>query len=169
MPDKPVWYRRLDTAIAQFEALPFPWVDRAEIESALGVGRRRAQQILQPLVQKSIGKSGLAGRDDLIGHLRRLAEGDTVHYEKRRREKFAAILEEWSRPAHGQRPVLVEAPTIIVNQELGDLPPGVRLSPGRIVVDGFSTPKEAKQKLLALIMAMSNDEDGFDALITVDG
>jgi hypothetical protein len=63
--------------------------------------------------------------------------------------------------------VLVEAPTLIVNQEFEALPPGVHLSPGRIVLDGFSTPEEAKQKLLALIMAMGNDPDGFDARITV--
>jgi hypothetical protein len=46
-----------------------------------------------------------------------------------------------------------------------DLPPGVHLSPGRIVLEGFSTPEEAKQKLLSLIMAMGNDPDGFDARV----
>jgi hypothetical protein len=44
-----------------------------------------------------------------------------------------------------------------VNQELDRLPPDVHLSTGRIVLDGFSTREEAKQKLLALIMAMGND------------
>jgi hypothetical protein len=43
----------------------------------------------------------------------------------------------------------------------------VYLSTGRIVLDGFSTPEEAKQKLLALIRAMGNDPDGFEARITV--
>ena len=61
----------------------------------------------------------------------------------------------------------MEAPTAIVNQELESLPPGVHLSPGRIQIDGFRTSDEAKQKLLALILAIGNDPDGFDTRITV--
>ena len=56
MPDKPIWYDRLEEAIGQIEALPYPWVDRATIESVLGVGRRRAQQILQPLLSDQVGR-----------------------------------------------------------------------------------------------------------------
>ena len=41
------------------------------------------------------------------------------------------------------------------------------LLPGRIVIEEFLTPDEAKQKLLALIMAMGNDPDGFDSAITM--
>jgi hypothetical protein len=70
----------------------------------------------------------------------------------------------------GSRPVAARvrrSPTAVVNQELDRLPPGVHLVPGRIVLDGFSTPDEAKQILLVLIMAMGNDPRGFDARITV--
>ena len=79
----------------------------------------------------------------------------------------STILDRLRREQKEHPRVLVEAPTAIVNQELDALPSGVDLSPGRIVLDGFSTPEEAKQKLLTLIMAMSNDPDGFDARITV--
>jgi len=48
------------------------------------------------------------------------------------------------------------------------LPAGLHLSPGRIVIDGFVTPDEAKQKLLALIMAMGNDPAGFDDRISLE-
>jgi len=167
MPAKPIWYSQLDTAIQQIEALPSPWVDRATLESALGVGRRRAQQILQPLVTYVIGSNGLARREDVIRHLRQLAAGDDAHFEKQRRERLHSILQDIQREARQRPRVLVEAPSSVVNQELDHLPPGVHLSPGRIVLEGFSTPDEAKQKLLALIMAMGNDPDGFDARITV--
>lgn len=167
MPDKPLWYGRLESAIEQIEALPSPWVDGATLEFVLGIGRRRAQQILQPLIRRTIGRNGLADREEVIRHLRSLAAGETVFFEKRRRERLHAILEELQRQAKTQPRVLVEAPTAIMNQELDSLPPGVHLSPGRIVLDGFSTPDEAKQKLLALIMAMGNDPEGFDARITV--
>lgn len=166
MPDKPTWYTRIDAAIGQLEALPSCWVDRASLEFALRVGRRRAQQILRPLVRRTIGRSGLADRDEVIRHLRRLADGDTVHFEQQRRQRLHSILDQLHHQAKEQPRVLVEAPTSVVSQDLESLPAGVHLSPGRIVLEGFSTPEEAKQKLLALIMAMANDPDGFDNRIT---
>ncbi len=167
MPDKPIWYTRLEAAIQQLETLPSPWVDRATLEFILGVGRRRAQQILAPLVSRTIGKNGLADREAVIRHLRHLAVGEAAYFEKQRRQRLHSLLDQWQRQAKEQPRVLVEAPTAVVNQELETLPPGVHLSPGRIVLDNFSTPEEAKQKLLALIMAMSNDPDGFDARISM--
>jgi len=55
----------------------------------------------------------------------------------------------------------------LVRKAIDSLPPGVHLSAGRIVLEGFSTPDEARQKLLALIMAMGNDPEGFDARIVL--
>lgn len=167
MPDKPIWYTKLEATIKQLEGLPFPWVDRATLEFALGVGRRRAQQILRPLVRQTIGRNGLADRDEVVCHLRRLAAGEAANFEKHRRERLHSILSQLQRQAIERPRVLVEAPTAVVNQELDNLPPGLHLSPGRIVLEGFLTPEEAKQKLLALIMAMGNDPDGFDARIAV--
>ena len=43
----------------------------------------------------------------------------------------------------------VEAPSAIVNQELGNLPEGVSITPGRITVT-FNTTQQALEKLLAL-------------------
>jgi hypothetical protein len=166
MPDKPFWYHRLDQAEEQLAALPSPWVDRQTIESLLGVGRRRAQQILQPLVRHTIGKNGLALKEDVIAYLRQLARGEAADFERRRRERLAALLTNWHSELREQPRILIEAPTTIVNQELENLPPGVRLSPGRILVEDFQTPEEARQKLLALIMAIGNDPDGFDRRIT---
>lgn len=167
MPDKPFWYYRLDEAIEQLEKSPHPFVDRAILEFVLGIGRRRAQQILQPLVRRTLGKNGLAAKDEVIAHLRHLAAGDKAYFEKQRRHRLHAILDELHRRAREQPRVLVEAPTAVVNQELESLPSGVHLSPGHIQIDGFRTADEAKQKLLALILAIGNDPDGFDARITV--
>jgi hypothetical protein len=167
MPDKPVWYDRLDQAEAQLAALPSPWVDRSTLESVLGVGRRRAQQILQPLVRHTIGKNGLAHKEEVIVYLRQLAEGETATYERQRRSRLAALIQSWHEQARHQPQVLVEAPDDIVNQELDHLPDGVRLSPGRIVIEGFATPDEARQKLLALIMAMGNGPEEFDRRIAI--
>ena len=166
MPDKPFWYDRLEEIIGQIENLPEPFLDRATLEFLLGIGRRRAQQILQPLVRRTLGKNGLAAKQDVIAHLRHLAAGETAVFEKKRRQRLSAILDQLHAEARQPR-VLVEAPTTIVNQELDSLPPGVHLAPGRILIEAFRTPEEAHQKLLALAMAMANDPLGFAARITV--
>src|SRR3954470_8127586 len=161
MPDKPIWYSRLEEAIQQIEALPYPWIDRATVEFVLGVGRRRAQQILQPLLSRQAGRNGLAPRDRVIQHLRHLCAGDSAAFESQRRKRFSTALSRLREEAQRQPRVLVEASTAIVNQEIDDLPPGVHLAPGRIVIDGFHTPEEAMKMMLALVMAMGNDPLGF--------
>jgi hypothetical protein len=168
MPDKPFWYARLDQALPELEALPSPWVDRATLETVLGVGRRRAQQLLQPLVRRTLGKNGLADKDEVIAYLRQLAAGEAAYFERRRRERLHTLLATWQKQAREQPPVLVEAPAAIIHQELESLPAGVRLAPGRIVIEDFATPEEAKQKLLALVLALGNDPEGFDRRIAIE-
>ena len=167
MPDKPLWYDRLAEAEAQLATLPSPWVDRATLESILGIGRRRAQQLLQPLVRHTIGRSGLALKDEVIRYLRQLARGDKAVYEHQRRKRVAGLIQRWHRETREQPQIFVEAPDTIVTQQLETLPEGVHLSPGRILIEGFMTPDEAKQQLLALIMAMGNNPEEFDRRITM--
>ena len=73
---KPRWYSKINDVIREIEALPRPFVDRATVEFLLGVGRRRAQQVMAPCIMDHVGTNGLADRDAFIAHLRRLAEGD---------------------------------------------------------------------------------------------
>jgi hypothetical protein len=159
VPDKPLWFSRLDQIIGELDRLPWPWVDRETLESVLKVGRRRAQQILQPWVIRQIGANGVADRAELIAYLKRLATGDVAHYERRRRRRLAAALAE---PR-----LLVEAPAAVVSQQFADLPEGVIISPGKISVT-FSTPSEALQRLLALAMAIGNDPQEFERIVGSD-
>jgi hypothetical protein len=165
MPDKPAWCGRIPRAIAELEQLPHPWIDRQTVQDALGVGRRRAQQILEPFVRMQVGRNGLADRDDFVAHLRRLANGETVHYERRRRERLAAVLQDLHKTRLQQPALFVEAPTTVVNLNMVQLPPEVSVSPGEIRIR-FSTPTEALEKLLALAMAIGNDLDAFERLVT---
>ena len=82
VPAKPVWYSRINDIIRELQTLPRPFVDRATVEFLLGVGRRRAQQILAPCIRDRVGTNGLADREAFIAHLRRLAEGDDGYYER---------------------------------------------------------------------------------------
>ena len=163
MPDKPTWYGRLDQAIAELGNLPWPWVDRETLQSLLQVGPRRAQQILRPCVTRQVGANGVAGREELIAHLKRLAAGDEAHYERRRRQRLAQVLEGLRQTALAQPKVLVEAPTTVLNQEFANLPDGVSVSPGAISIT-FSSPSEALQRLLALAMAIGNDFNEFERM-----
>lgn len=153
----------MDEAIAELGNLPWPWVDRETLQSLLRVGPRRAQQILRPCVTRQVGANGVADREELIAHLKRLAAGDEVHYERRRRQRLAEVLEGLRRAALAQPKVLVEAPTTVRNQEFGNLPDGVSISPGAISIT-FSSPSEALQRLLALAMAIGNDFDEFERM-----
>jgi hypothetical protein len=162
VPDKPLWLGHLDRILAELAALPHPWVDRATIERILGVGRRRAQQILAPCVSWQIGANGLADRDQFLAHLRRLATGDSASYERQRRQRLARTLDTFRETAKHQVPV--EAPASIVHQALADLPAGIDLAPGQITIR-FETTHQALEKLLALAMAIGNDFQRFDRAV----
>src|SRR4051812_13067554 len=117
MPAKPLWISNVPSAIQQLEALPRPFVDRATLELVLGVGRRRAQQILAPCVTDRVGSNGLANRDLVIHRLRELAPAPEATYEVRRRRKVASVIASLRRDRVEQPRVLVEAPAEIVKQD----------------------------------------------------
>jgi hypothetical protein len=165
VPDKPIWYGRLDQVIAELVNLPWPWVDRETLQALLKVGPRRAQQILRPCVTRRVGASGVAAREELIAHLKSLAAGDQVYFERRRRQKLAQVLEGLRQAALAQPKLLVEAPATVRNQEFANLPDGVSVSPGAISIT-FSSPREALQRLLALAMAIGNDFNEFERMVS---
>ena len=113
MPDKPTWCGDLERIGVRLRELACPWVDRQTLQELLGVGRRRAQQILASCSNRRIGSSVVADRDSLVAHLERLACGEARYYERRRRLRLARTLTELNQ-AWRQRPhVLVEAPAAL--------------------------------------------------------
>src|SRR5579872_3200597 len=124
MPAKPLWYSKINDVILELQALPRPFIDRATVEFLLGIGRRRAQQIMAPCITDRVGSSGLAGRDALISHLRRLAAGEEADFEIGRRRRVAALLGELRKEREERPRVLVEAPVRILTQQFSGLPDG---------------------------------------------
>ena len=167
MPAKPAWYGRLDHIIAEIEALPCPSISRGTIEFLLGVGPRRAQQIMAVCATERVGTSSLADRTLLCQHLRQLAAGDSGFHEQRRRHHVAAAIADMRRAWLTRPKLLVEAPLAMVNQTWEDLPAGIDLEPGRITIQ-FQTLQQALEKLLALAMAMGNDQQRFEDRICRD-
>jgi len=160
VPAKPGWFSHLDSIIEGLTNLPRPFVDRATVETLLGVGRRRAQQIMAPCITHHVGANGLVDREVLIRHLRALARSEAVSSERVRRKKVAVCIDNLRRDRLERPQVLVEAPVRVVNQQLASLPRGIQLQPGRIVVE-FGEPREALEKLLALAMAIGNNYESF--------
>src|ERR1700761_4140498 len=130
MPAKPAWYGKIDEVVRNLETLPRSFVDRATVEFLLGVGRRRAQQIMAPCIVEQVGSSGLADRNALIAHLRRLARSSEGYYELRRRQKFAETLARLRQDRIDHPPLLVEASPQAAEQEFENLPEGVRVERG---------------------------------------
>lgn len=166
MPAKPAWYGKIPDVVKELETLQRSFVDRATVEFLLGVGRRRAQQIMAPCITDRVGTNGLADRGLLITRLQQLARGDDGYYERRRRHKLGEILNGLHEERLKRPPLLVEAPVELLTQEFENLPVGVQLGPGRIVVE-FEDPKQALEKLLALAMAIGNDFDRFEWQVRV--
>ena len=165
MPDKPLWVHRLPQAIEALEQLPIPWVDRATVEDLLHIRRRRAQEILAPLATQRRGCGTVVERTALIRHLERLASGETVYYEQKRRERVWTELQKERRrwletpPAFVHpEPALLRA---VYQDDLEGLPPGVELLPGRIQIT-FDHPNEALEKLLALALAIGQNQAAFE-------
>ena len=165
MPSTPTWLGRLSLAIDQLENLPLSWVDSGTLGFVLGIGRRRAQQILQPLVRQALGKNGLAPKQDVIRHLQNLARGDAVFFEKQRQRRLGALLQQMQQDLLSRPRVLVEAPNSIVEQQFQNLPAGIQLSAGKITIEGFTDHREALHMMLALVLAAGNDPSGFDQRI----
>lgn len=170
MPDKPLWLDRLPEALRQLELSADPWVDRPALEALLGVGRRRAQQLLAQVARRRVGTSAVASRTDLIAHFKGIANGEEANYEDRRQKKLWGSLgqarQEWLR----QPPVLVEVSKAQLRRvellDLDGLPEGVKLDPGSITLS-FSEPEEALQKLMALAVAISRNRRAFDQRVAI--
>jgi hypothetical protein len=170
MPDKPLWLDRLPAAIRQIECSKSEWIDRPALEALLGVGRRRAQQLLSPIAERRIGTSLVASRAATIAQLKRIASGEDAYYEGRRRKRLWANLAEARREWVNQPPVLVEMSNADMRRlalhDFEGLPEGVELIPGSITVR-FREPEEALQKLMALALAISQNRQAFDERVSV--
>jgi hypothetical protein len=168
MPDKPLWLARLPEAIAQLKESSEPLVDRGRLETLLGIGRRRAQQLLSAVASRSIGSSRIAKVSDVVEYLERIAAGENAYYDARRRKH---LWDQLGRERHQwliQPPVLVDVETTDIKQVqlrgVEGLPEGVDLKPGCIHMT-FKTPEEALEKLVALALAISRSREVFDECV----
>ena len=145
--------------IQQLRERADPWVDRAALEELLGIGRRRAQQLLAQMAHRRVGASVVADREEAAAYLEQIAAGEAVDYEQRRRRRL------WKELEAGPPRLLVEVAGAevrrIEREDFAGLPEGVDLAPGVITVR-FRDPEEALRKLMALALAIGGNRSGFE-------
>ncbi len=167
MPAKPTWYGRYDAIREAIATLPEAWLDRRTVERIFEVGPRRAQQLMRPSGPARLGSSLVVRREAFLEYLARVVSGEAAYYEQRRLARLSEAIERWRGERLRTPALLVEAPVSVGRQRFDDLPEGIELGPGRIVVR-FGDCDEALQKLLALAMAMGNDLTRFEELTVVE-
>lgn len=159
MPPQPAWFVRLPAILETLRAYEHPHLDRRAVEVLLGVGQRRARQLMSGLPGVRVGNAVAVERLALLEHLEMAATGERCGWETRRRERLSAELERARRSLAGRR-VRLSPPGSPAGRRFGALSPDIRLGSGELRI-GFSSGEDLAAKLLELAQAMAGDWEGF--------
>ena len=163
MPRHAEWTRRLDGILADLESWPSATIDRAAMETLLGVSPRQALRILHQLAGHRAGQALLIGRGELREKLTQLAAGDDVRLEQARHRKVTAeIMRLATRRRAAQMAIAAAPPGSSSNRDtVGSLPPEIRLTRGKLEIT-FSSGEELLTRLMELAQAIAADPASFD-------
>ena len=163
MPAKPQWLLRLPQIIEALESMITPVVDRASIEQLFGVSRRRAIQLLHRFGGYQAGKTFLVERQELLPQLKAIRDGEAFSREAKRRHRVLRELDEISR-LQKARAVKIRVSREDVAKARG-LPEGVRVEPGRMVVE-FEGMDQLLSRLFELSQSALRDFAIFENAVT---
>lgn len=161
MPVISQWVLKIPEIIGELQVLTAPVVDRAVIEKLFEVKRRQAIDLCHRFGGFQAGRTFLVDRLQLIAELERMHHDPGFEYEQRRQERLRDVVQgarQLSAGAHVMLPVRPDA----LNRRMGDLPAGIHIEPGRLMVD-FDKPEELLGKLFELAKAAQNDYESFCA------
>jgi hypothetical protein len=161
MPAKALWLLQIPEIVALLETFDVSVVDRSIIEHLFGLRRRRAIELLHRFGGYQAGRTFLVDRRLLIEHLRRLADGEELQRESRRRERLGHTIDQLRRHQTAAR-VKISVQPDVFSRKLTDLPAGVVLAAGHLHI-AFSGTEDLLGKLFELSQAASNDFDRFRA------
>ena len=153
---------RLPEIISQLSALEVPVVDRAVCEMVFDVKRRRAITLMQQFGGYRSGNTILLDRNALIGRLRQLEESPELTWERRRKQRLAADLNEMDRYHLAKRIQLPVKPNFL-HRQATTLPTCISLQRGKLTIS-FQTTEELFAVLFALGQAAVNDFEGIREL-----
>lgn len=158
MPAQPLWFHRLDDAIAILESAAdaADWIDRRSVQALLGVSSTVAWRILKA-AGSSPGPGGALAipRSHFLAALRRWRASETVVRESSRRRRVAREIEELATQWRSRQ---VQVSPEIRRSRADQLAPGVSLEPGQLVFR-FVTPEELVAQLGSILFALQRDWD----------
>jgi len=169
MPAKPSYCAKLPAGIEALRALQTDWIDRRQLEEALGISKTVAWRLLRRCgVEPGPGAALVVRRDDLIQRLEQLArDGGPIQHEIQRRGRLEDFLERIRPPvvanlirvAGNQQQALK-----LINTRFAKLPGNVVLTPRSLHIEFFGT-EDFLQAVGAVIYALHNDYESISAFI----
>jgi hypothetical protein len=160
MPAKPTWFHKLDDVLQELRGLSAPYLDRRAVERLLGVGERRARELMMGVPCVQIGNAVAVERSAFIAKLDRVSRSPEWARETVRRERVENILADLRHAARARK---VELPSVVqkTSREALQLSPEVHLRPGELTVH-FDGAKDLATKLFELSQAMIRDWEYFE-------
>ena len=131
---------------------------RRDVEDLFGVGRATAQMLMKAIGEiQPVGGAHFVERPSLLSFLDVMIAAPSVEDGLRTR-----MLE--AEPPPKPKPLRVSLPGDLRSIMLPDLPPNIRLSPGRLEIEA-PTAIIMLESLMTLALVMQNDLDRFQAVI----
>jgi len=161
VPDHPLWYQRIPKILQDLETSQVPFLDRFSLENLFGVSRRQAIRLMASLGGYQVGRTFLVDREQLLTRLRSLALHDAVEHAVARKQRVWRQIEADRANVRARMVHIVPPPRQAAR--LPDLPPGIQVQPGRLIID-FGAPVDLLEKLFALSQAMTQDYGAFERL-----
>jgi hypothetical protein len=173
VPTPRTWLPRSQEILAILRKSDADELDRAAIEALFEIQRRTALLLMD---QVGVIKNGVrhnVSRTSLLAWVERIVTTEGDEFERRRRVNDHIAAEMAEHQAHrkamvdaGRTPVRFTLPPELLSASFSSLPREIEISPGRIVVSfNPDEPVEACQLLYSLGLALSNDYEGFLAIL----
>jgi hypothetical protein len=170
MPARPAYFHRLADAIAVLERLPSPWIDRQTLQEVLGVSKTVAWRILRQCgASQGPGNTLICERHELVAALESLRTGQPCGRELRRRQRLEDRLTQLLTAARSLhiRAVPDSRALELVSTLFARLPPGIELSPARLIIEFFGT-EDFLEKFGAVVFGLQNDFEAISKFIETE-
>jgi hypothetical protein len=157
------WQARIPQVLAYVEQQPSRPVPNRKLAELLGISGRQAHRLMVDMPEAIWDGKKLAVKPaDLRTWALRLRRTSAFQRDLARRQAIEEIVDPEVPRA------LIPAPVAIANQRIDDLPHWIQLIPGRITLD-FTNPIQAREGLLMIAMAIGNEQERFDGIVSLRG
>jgi hypothetical protein len=160
LPDQPSYLQRVSGILDEASRpRPIPFFRRRDIEALFGLRKRQAIELMHRIGAVRVSRELAVEQSELVGWLRRLATTPAIAREAARRDRLVGELVS-ARTTAAARAVRIVLPPLA---QPPDLPPGVTLVPGRLLIE-YASPTELLERLYGLAQAFAANPSRLNAL-----